>query len=86
MEISLCSFDSALPVEITIDEDNGRYTIRKSDRSGEFFNSARELIEWVQVNFQEEDFCDKLEFQQMISLLSDYQKNLEPINKQKITP
>ena len=43
MEFSLSSFDGALPVEVTIDEDNGRYMIRKSDRSGEYFNSPNRI-------------------------------------------
>ena len=40
MEFSLSSYDGALPVEVTIDDDNGRYTIRKSDRSGEFVTAS----------------------------------------------
>lgn len=75
MEFSLCSFDSALPVEVTIDEDNGRYMIRKSDRSGEFFNSPFELISWVKTHFHEEDFCDPKEFRGMLSKLLEYENS-----------
>jgi hypothetical protein len=74
MEFSLCSFDGALPVEVTIDEDNGRYMIRKSDTSGEFFNSPFELIAWVKAHFNEEDFCDPSEFKSMILQLLEYEK------------
>jgi hypothetical protein len=73
MEFSLCSFDGALPVEVTIDEDNGRYMIRKSDTSGEFFNSPFELIAWVKAHFHEDDFCDPQEFKSMISQLLEYE-------------
>ncbi|NMD72808.1 hypothetical protein HHO41_21535 [Bacillus sp. DNRA2] len=72
MEFSLCSLDSALPVEITIDEDNGRFMIRKSDMSGEVFNSPRELIEWVKSNFREDEFCDSSEFKGMMNRLDSY--------------
>ena len=43
MEYNLYSKDSAYPCEVTIDEENGRYMIRKADTSGEIFNSAAEL-------------------------------------------
>lgn len=72
MEFSLCSNDCALPVEVTIDEDNGRYTIRKSDSSGEYFNSAQELIFWVRENFTVEQFCYVEEFQYMMKELEQY--------------
>lgn len=75
MEFSLCSLDGALPVEVTLDEDNGRFMIRKSDRSGEYFNSPGELIEWLKVNLSEEDFCDRDEFQGMMDILKKYQLN-----------
>lgn len=72
LEFSLCSLDSALPVEITIDEDNGRFMIRKSDTSGEVFNSPRELIEWVKTNLREDEFCDIREFNGMMKMLEAY--------------
>jgi hypothetical protein len=75
LEFSLCSFDSALPVEITIDDDNGRYTIRKSDRSGEYFNSPLELIKWIKTHFREEEFCHPHEFRGMLAKLTDYEVN-----------
>jgi hypothetical protein len=88
MEFSLCSFDGALPVEITIDEDNGRYTIRKSDSedngrytirksdsSGEYFNSPLELITWIKTHFNEDEFCHPQEFRGMLAKLADYELN-----------
>lgn len=73
MEFFLCSLDSALPVEVTIDDDNGRYTIRKSDRSGEYFNSPLELIKWIKTHFHEEEFCHPDEFRGMIAKLTEYE-------------
>lgn len=73
MEFSLFSFDGALPVEITIDEDNGRYMIRKSDSSGEFFNTPNELIQWIKAHLHEDEFCHPKEFHGMLSKLQDYE-------------
>ncbi|MDZ5473131.1 hypothetical protein SM124_15540 [Bacillus sp. 31A1R] len=75
MEFSLCSLDCAIPVEVTLDEDNGRYMIRKSDTSGEVFNTAQELIEWVKANLQKEEFCDQEQFLQMLNSLTEYVNN-----------
>lgn len=72
MEFSLSAYDGALPIEVTLDDDNGRYTIRKSDTSGEYFNTPQELIVWVEQNFSAEQFCDRNEFQQMMKQLKEY--------------
>ena len=73
VEFLLCTYDCALPIEVTLDDDNGRYTIRKSDTSGEYFNTPHELIVWVEQNFFAEQFCDLNEFQQMMKQLKEYQ-------------
>ncbi|WP_108671210.1 hypothetical protein [Peribacillus acanthi] len=73
MEISLCSVNCALPIEITIDEDNGRYMIRKSDTSGEYFNTATELISWIRQNMKEEEFCTKEDYLFLLIKLSQYE-------------
>ncbi|WP_210365054.1 hypothetical protein [Bacillus sp. REN3] len=72
MEFSLCSLDGAMPVEITVDEDNGRYMIRKSDSSGEFFNTPVEMVEWIRANFTPDDFCSPAEFKEMMESLSQF--------------
>lgn len=77
MEFSLFSLDGALPVEVTLDEDNGRFMIKKSDSSGEFFNSPMELIEWVKVNLRAEEFCNSQEFQGMMNVLEGYTAQYE---------
>lgn len=73
MEFLLNSFDGALPVEVTIDEDNGRYMIRKSDTSGEFFNSPMEMIKWMRANLHADDFCIPAEFKQMMESLAQFE-------------
>lgn len=73
MEFELNSFDGALPVEVTIDEDNGRYMIRKSDTSGEYFNSPFEMVEWIRANFRADDFCVPAQFKQMMDSLAQFE-------------
>jgi hypothetical protein len=72
MEFYLRSKDNVYPCEVTIDEDNGRYTIRKSDSSGEYFNSAKELVAWIMENWQSDDFLDREEFESMLSQIKVY--------------
>jgi hypothetical protein len=66
MEFLLKTKDNAFPCEVTIDEDNGRYMIRKSDSSGEFFNSPKELVGWIMENWESEDFIEKEQFEDML--------------------
>jgi hypothetical protein len=73
MEFSLSSFNSAMPVEITIDDDNGRYMVRKSDSTGEFFNTSSELIQWIKAHLHEDEFCHPQEFHGMLAKLNDYE-------------
>ena len=73
MEFSLNSYDGALPVEVTVDEDNGRYMIRKSDTSGEFFNNPVEMVKWIRANLRPDDFCTPAEFTQMMDSLAQFE-------------
>lgn len=61
------SKESALPCEVTIDEDNGRYMIRKADSSGEVFNTPVELVKWVLTNWQRDEFIDQDKFEDMVN-------------------
>ncbi|MFZ3588730.1 hypothetical protein ACOI1C_05465 [Bacillus sp. DJP31] len=74
MEFSLCTIHSRSPIEVTVDDDNGRYMIRKADTSGEVFNSSSELITWVKQNFTSKDFCLPNEFDSMLQELDSYNK------------
>ncbi|MCA1029794.1 hypothetical protein LCL95_01955 [Bacillus timonensis] len=72
MEFSLRSKESAYPCEVTIDEDNGRYMIRKADSSGEVFNTPEELVTWILSNWDSEEFSDQDEFEMMIQEIQVY--------------
>lgn len=66
MEFYLKSRHGAYPVEVTIDEDNYRFTVRNVDTTGEFFNSACELVAWVKMNWDIDDFEHPEEYEQMM--------------------
>jgi hypothetical protein len=66
MEYFLRCRDNAFPCEVTIDEDNGRYMIKKADSSGEVFNSSSELVHWILTNWETEDFHDEVQFEEML--------------------
>lgn len=66
MEFSFSCKGSAIPCEVVLDDDNGRYMLRKADHSGEFFNSAEQLFSWVQDNWQEKDFNDPNEYYHLL--------------------
>jgi hypothetical protein len=72
MEFSLNSVHSYSPVEVTVDDDNGRYMIRNADTSGEVFNTSNELISWIKQNWQSNEFCTPQEFETMLKELDDY--------------
>lgn len=67
MEFYLKNRHGAYPVEVTIDEDNHRFTVRNVDTTGAFFNSACELVAWVKVNWNKADFENPEEFDQMMN-------------------
>jgi hypothetical protein len=72
MEFFLSCYDNAFPCEVTLDEDNGRYMLRKSDSSSEYFNSPTELVAWIKNNWTEKDFINPKEFKEMIAMLETY--------------
>ncbi len=67
MEFVLSCKGSAEPCEVTFDHDNGRYMLRKADRSGEFFNTPQQLVEWIEENWTIKDFYDPEEFIRMVN-------------------
>lgn len=66
MEFILRCKGNVYPCEVTIDEDNGRYMIRKTDSSGEVFNTPEELALWLIQNWVSSDFHDAQEFDNMM--------------------
>jgi hypothetical protein len=71
MEYELKAVDSELPVLITIDPDNGIYTIRKSDTSGEVFNTAEELHTWYKTHFNPVHFSSQTEYAQGLEWIKE---------------
>jgi hypothetical protein len=72
MEFSLKNKHGAFPVEVTIDEDNHRFTVRNVDTTGAFFNSPSELIAWIKHNWRKDDFENPDEFDQMLNQFEQY--------------
>ncbi len=72
MEFSLKCKESVFPCEVVIDEDNGRYMLRKADSSGEFFNTPQELATWIFRNWHSDDFHEQDSFHQMLNILEKY--------------
>jgi hypothetical protein len=72
MEFSLYAKDGAFPCEVTLDDANGRYMIRKSDTSGEVFPSPEALIQWVETHWDPQQFHQPNEFQQLMNQLRSY--------------
>lgn len=71
MEYLLKCRGNAFPCEVTIDEDNGRYMIKKADSSGEVFNSSTEVVHWILDNWEIDDFYDQPQFEDMLRELRD---------------
>lgn len=72
MEYILRCRDNVFPCEVTIDEDNGRYMIKKADSSGEVFNSSAELVHWILNNWEIDDFYDHAQFEEMLREIKEY--------------
>jgi hypothetical protein len=69
MEYDIKAKDCAFPCEVTIDPDNGRYMIRKSDTSGEVFQNVNDLKEWISQNWNVNEFEDPSQFTQLLNEL-----------------
>lgn len=67
MEFTFSCKGSAIPCEVVVDDDNGRYMLRKADHTGEFFNNTEQLLEWVQANWNTEDFTDPDDYEKLVS-------------------
>ncbi|WP_456274320.1 hypothetical protein [Bacillus sp. AK031] len=71
MELELKTIDSELPVVVTIDPDNGIYTIRKSDTSGEVFNNAEDLFSWYRENMNPGLFASDTEYEHSLNWINE---------------
>lgn len=72
MEFSIMSKQGALPCEVTIDEENYRYTIRNADTTGFGFNTPGELVRWVEEHWRAEQFVNEEEYYAMLEQLQSY--------------
>jgi hypothetical protein len=72
MEFSLKSKQNFYPCEVTIDHDNYRYTVRKNDSTGEYFNTATELASWIKENWDGSDFDDQEAYKKMMKKINMY--------------
>ncbi|SER40998.1 hypothetical protein [Salipaludibacillus aurantiacus] len=75
MRMQLIAKDSAIPCEVTADADNGIYTIRKNDTSGEVFNDLTSLISWVQEYWGPDQFVAHSQYNELLAKLSDLEKD-----------
>ena len=66
MDYSLECKGNVFPCEVIIDEDNGRYMIRKEDSSGEIFNCPEELVSWIIRNWDSSKFYNQDQFEKML--------------------
>ncbi|WP_113929328.1 hypothetical protein [Bacillus sp. P14.5] len=71
MDYKLSSVDSEIPVVLTIDPDNGIYTIRKSDTSGEVFNDPEDLLNWYEKNLEPAHFSSSSEYKKALQWIKD---------------
>ncbi|GGD21951.1 hypothetical protein [Pontibacillus salipaludis] len=69
MEFELQTHEGAYPNQVTVDPDNGRYMLRSADTSGEIFNSAYELLNWIQQNWDKDAFVHPEKYDQMIEAI-----------------
>lgn len=72
MEFNIKAKDSAIPCEITVDPDNGKYMIRKSDTSGEVFQNVSQLKKWIEDNWNENEFEDPTKFTELLNTLNKH--------------
>ncbi|WP_017753467.1 hypothetical protein [Calidifontibacillus oryziterrae] len=72
MEYNLSCKGSALPCEVTLDEDNGRYMLRNADSTGQYFNTPQQLVEWIQANWRSSDFINPDEFTKMMQEMKNH--------------
>ena len=58
MEMNLDSIENAIPCQVTVDPENGVYTIRTFDTSGRTFADGHALLAWVKRNWEPLHFQD----------------------------
>lgn len=69
MEFAIKAKDSAIPCLVTIDEDNGRYMLRKADTSGEVFQDKNQLIQWIETEWNPLLFEDEDAYSELLAMI-----------------
>ncbi|QOY35707.1 hypothetical protein AWH56_024085 [Anaerobacillus isosaccharinicus] len=69
MEFVIKAKDSAIPCSVTIDEDNGKYMLRKADTSGEVFQDKNQLIQWIETEWNPNLFEDEEAYSDLLIMI-----------------
>ena len=69
MEFIIKAKDSAIPCAVTIDEDNGKYMLRKADTSGEVFQDKNQLIKWIETEWNPNLFEDEEAYSDLLIMI-----------------
>ena len=75
MEFQFKCRGSEIGCEVTLDQDNNKYMIRKEDTSGEVFNSSGELADWIKENWTKSFFVDDSDHDKLMEMLSNLQND-----------
>lgn len=76
MEFNIKAKDGSIPCEVTVETDNGRYLIRKSDTSGEVFQNINDLKKWITQNWNANEFEDPSQYTQLLNELESMSESL----------
>jgi len=76
MNVEIMSKNGALPCEVTADDDNGVFTIRYEDTSGEVFDNFSSLKGWILGHWHEDLFVHSEEFQSLLVQLDQYEQEI----------
>jgi hypothetical protein len=71
MEYTLNSLECTDPCAVTVDPENGIYTIKTFDTSGRQFNEPMELVAWIKKNWEPQQFEDPSEYQKLLRAIHE---------------
>ncbi|WP_100333667.1 hypothetical protein [Bacillus alkalisoli] len=71
MEFQFRCKGNAIGCEITLDYENNKFMVRKEDTSGEVFNNADEMKDWVAENWTRSFFEDENDYEQLMKFFSN---------------
>ncbi|WP_096154370.1 hypothetical protein [Bacillus sp. FJAT-45066] len=71
MEFQFRCKGNAIGCEITLDHENNKFMVRKEDTSGEVFNNADEMKDWVAENWTKSFFEDENDYEKLMKFISN---------------